>query len=257
MSEEQQKTDQLMEEEAVSIRERRRKELEQTYTPDSYRVIRKELFAHLRDPAITIRDGSITFNAACITGLEGVIYIKLQISESLGKLTAESCDENDRNALRWCIAKDGKRKSRTMTCQAFTDLIYKTMGWCKDVRYKMLGYLINYQGRQLYIFDLKVPEQFNVKQKEILVDPGEYAQDPAQVPTPPVNTRKGCYSEEIANSFGPTVAEYAQQTSISEADGFISIGMLTGSTDQADSNKPSEESGAEYGQGRVSELGQQ
>ena len=82
-----------------------------------------------RDLSITIRDGSITFNTACIKGLEGVIYIKLQISESLGKLTAERCDENDKNALRWCVAKDGKRKSRTMNCRPFTDLIYKTMGW--------------------------------------------------------------------------------------------------------------------------------
>ena len=37
-----------------------------------YQVVRKELFAHLRDPAIVIRKDSITFNTACITGLEDV-----------------------------------------------------------------------------------------------------------------------------------------------------------------------------------------
>lgn len=36
--------------------------------------MRKELFAHLRDPAIVIRKDSITFNTACITGLEDVVY---------------------------------------------------------------------------------------------------------------------------------------------------------------------------------------
>ena len=232
----------LLTEEAYSIREQRRKELENEYSPDDYRVIRKELFAHLRDPSITIRDGSITFNTACIKGLEGVIYIKLQISESLGKLTAERCDENDKNALRWCVAKDGKRKSRTMNCRPFTDLIYKTMGWDKSIRYKMLGYLITYQGKQLFVFDLKVPEQFNAKQKEILVD----SEESSEAVKPRGGSRKGFYSEEIANSFGPTVAEYNKQIAISESDGFVSIGMLTENADQTGA-EPSGEGGVENG----------
>ncbi len=252
MNEEQENMELLTEEE-YSIREQRRKELENEYSPDDYRVIRKELFAHLRDPAITIRDGSIIFNTACIKGLEGVIYIKLQISENLGKLTAESCDENDKNALRWCVAKEGKRKSRTMNCRPFTDLIFKTMNWDKNIRYKMLGYLIDYQGKQLYVFDLKVPEQFNVKQKEILVD----SEEPAAEEKPKTNTRRGFYSEEIANSFGPTVAEYNQQIAISEKDGFVSIGMLTEKADPADEDKQAEEGGVGHGEGRVPELGLQ
>ena len=252
MNEEQENMELLTEEE-YSIREQRRKELEREYTPDDYRVIRKELFAHLRDPAITIRDGSITFNTACIKGLEGVIYIKLQISESLGKLTAESCDENDKNALRWCIAKDGKRKTRTMNCRPFKDLIFKTMEWDKNIRYKMLGYLINYQGKQLFVFDLKVPEQFNAKQKEILVDSEEAATEEK----PKTNTRRGFYSEEIANSFGPTVTEYNQQIAISEKDGFISIGMLTEKAEATGVEKRAREGEVEHGEGRVPELGLQ
>ncbi len=253
------KTDYLSEDEVLSIREQRREEIEREYSPDDYKVIRKELFAHLRDPAISIRDGSITFNTACIKGLEGVIYIELQISEHLGKLTAKPCNENDKNALRWCIAKEGVRKSRLMSCKPFTDLIYKTMGWDKNIRYKMLGYLITYEGKQLYVFDLKVPEQFDIKhRKQILVESEDMTEDVAEKTVeesvPPVNPRKGYYSEEIANSFGPTVAEYNQQTSISEKDGFVSIGMLTENADQTGAEKQSEGE-AENESGRVPDLG--
>ena len=45
---------------------------EGAFSYDGYQVVRKELFAHLRDPAIVIRKDSITFNTACITGLEDV-----------------------------------------------------------------------------------------------------------------------------------------------------------------------------------------
>ena len=62
----------MLEEEALTkqdaAREERQEELERTFSYDGYQVVRKELFAHLRDPAIVIRNDSITFNTACITG---------------------------------------------------------------------------------------------------------------------------------------------------------------------------------------------
>ncbi len=52
-------------------------ELEKEFSYDGYQVVRKELFAHLRDPAIVIRKDSVTFNTACINGLEDVVYIHI------------------------------------------------------------------------------------------------------------------------------------------------------------------------------------
>lgn len=43
------------------IEPQERKNLESTFSYDGYQVVRKELFAHLRDPAIVIRKDSITF----------------------------------------------------------------------------------------------------------------------------------------------------------------------------------------------------
>ena len=50
------------EEQAENDRDARAEELESTFSYDGYQVVRKELFAHLRDPAIVIRKDSITFN---------------------------------------------------------------------------------------------------------------------------------------------------------------------------------------------------
>ena len=49
------------EEQAEKDRDARAEELESTFSYDGYQVVRKELFAHLRDPAIVIRKDSITF----------------------------------------------------------------------------------------------------------------------------------------------------------------------------------------------------
>lgn len=49
----------MLEEEALTkqdaAREERQEELERTFSYDGYQVVRKELFAHLRDPAIVIQ----------------------------------------------------------------------------------------------------------------------------------------------------------------------------------------------------------
>ena len=64
-------------------RDARAEELESAFSYDGYQVVRKELFAHLRDPAIVIRKDSITFNTACITGLEDVVYVHVMFNNDL------------------------------------------------------------------------------------------------------------------------------------------------------------------------------
>ena len=62
--------------------EERAMEYQQSFSYENFRVIRKELFAHLRDPALTIRPDSITFNTACINKLEDVSHIKIYIDHN-------------------------------------------------------------------------------------------------------------------------------------------------------------------------------
>lgn len=89
-------------EQAENERDARAEELQSTFSYDGYQVVRKELFAHLRDPAIVIRKDSITFNTACITGLEDVVYIHVMFNNDLKRIVVRGCDENDKDALRWC-----------------------------------------------------------------------------------------------------------------------------------------------------------
>lgn len=74
----------------MSEREQRRTEIEQTFDYDGYQVARRELFAHLRDPAIIIRKDSITFNTACIAGLEDVVYVNIMFNSDLKRLVVSA-----------------------------------------------------------------------------------------------------------------------------------------------------------------------
>ena len=206
----------------LSERETKAQEITKAFDPNRMKVVRKELFASLRDPAVTIRDGSITFNTACINGMEDVVYVNLMIDEGIGFLSVTACDENDKDALRWCVAKPDKRKSRRMRCPEFTDAIYNLFNWNKKCRYKILGYQIPFEGKIYYVFDLKVTQIFNEKPKK-----GEKTTDESTEPIE-VDTRTGYYPDDIANTFGVPMEQYKKETAITDMDGFVTMAMLTG-----------------------------
>ena len=206
-------------------------ELEKEFSYDGYQVVRKELFAHLRDPAITIRKDSVTFNTACINGMEDVVYIHMMFNKELKRIVVEGWDENDKDALRWCVAKPDKRKSRKMMGRPFSELIYREMGWEEGCRYKILGYRIQFEGKTLYVFDLNVPEVFLEKKRKQKTDSVKTSESaPVQAEEQPkANTRKGYYPDDIANTFGVSVEQHKEETAFHHMDGYVSVGMLTGS----------------------------
>ena len=215
--------------EQMSEREQRRTEIEQTFDYEGYQVARREIFAHLRDPAIVIRKDSVTFNTACIAGLEDVVYVNIMFNSTLKRLVVKGCNENDKDALRWCVAKPDKRKSRKMSCRLFAELLYKEMGWASDCRYKILGYRIEFEGESLYVFDLIAAEVFHERKKKQSdeVMPTEASAENNEE-MQPVNTRKGYYPDDIAGSFGVPVEQHRQESEVRQMDGYVSVGMLTG-----------------------------
>jgi len=138
--------------------EERAAELEEEFSYEGYQVVRRELFSHLRAPAVTIRYDSVSFNAACIRGLEDVVYIHILINPDTRRMVVKRCDEDDKNALRWCLVHSDKRDSRYVTSRRFSAMLYDLLKWDMNYRYRILGYRIKAEGEQIYIFDLLEPE---------------------------------------------------------------------------------------------------
>ena len=215
-------SEEMTEDELATAKELRRQEIENAFGSYKFVVVRKELFAHLRDPAVVIRNKNITFNTACINAFEDAVYVQIYLCEEEKLLAVKRCEQYDEDALRWCVAKNGKRKSRKMTCPDLTKLLYDLMGWDPKCRYKALGYLVDFDGETYFAFDLIEPEFFHEKPKK------------GEVVTEPVNTRKGYYSDDIAGTFGVPVEEHKKRTQIAFERGFNTVAMLT------DDKKPEE-----------------
>lgn len=172
-------------------------ELAQDFSYDGYQVVRRELFAHLREPAVVIRRDSVTFNTACIAGLEDAVYIQILVNQDNKRMVVRKCEENDKDALRWCIEKPDKRKSRKMSNKLFSAMMYDMMGWNTDCRYKILGHKITHEDETMYIFDLLETEIFMDTKRKKKVNP-DSLEKKEELVTAETDQRPEQNQEEIA-----------------------------------------------------------
>ena len=183
---------------------------EASFTFEGYQVVRREFISHRFDPAMTIKGNSITFNNACISKLEDATHIQFLINPTERKLAIRPCEEGARDAVRWCVMKGDKRKSRQITCKPFTTKLYELMGWQAIYRYRLQGMRISYQGESLYLFDLSSQEAFLPQSRD--PETGRLKRSEAITPS------------EWLDGFGLSVDEHTASQQIDLNEGFITSG---------------------------------
>ena len=212
-------------------------ELAEDFSYEGYQVVRRELFAHLREPAVVIRRDSVTFNTACIAGLEDAVYIQILVNQDNKRMVVRKCEENDKDALRWCVAKPDKRKSRKMTNRIFSAMMYEMMGWNLDCRYKILGHKITFEDETIYVFDLMETEIFlDIKRKKAKKDTEsqsttENANNIEETASSDTDIQRSAeeikrknripfYPKEWKDSFGLPVEEHRKALEVNMLDGY-------------------------------------
>ena len=187
------------------------------------------MFAHLGVPAVTIRKDSITFNTACINGFEDVVYIQILVSANQKRIAIRKCDENDKDALRWCIAKPDKRKTRKIVGKKFSAMIYQMMGWDDTCRYKITGHRIEFQGEPLYVFELQEPEIFRERPKRTKEEQEELAKGMSPEELEELRkreiaeSRKAFFPADAANTFGVPVEEHENRPNFGNPNAYVGM----------------------------------
>ena len=165
------------------------------------------------------------------------VYIQILVNQDNKRMVVRKCEENDKDALRWCVAKPDKRKSRKMTNKIFSAMMYEMMGWNLDCRYKILGHKITFEDETIYVFDLMETEIFlDIKGKRAKKDTEsqttiENANNIEETASSDTDTE--CSAEEIKrknripfypkewkDSFGLPVEEHRKALEINMLDGY-------------------------------------
>lgn len=127
---------------------------------ENYQVVRREFFAHQREPSITFNECKLYVNAACLIRFPQHTAAQVLINRKKQILVLRPCNEGERDSFIWCNDSNGKRKAKAITCKLFYAKLFSLMNWNPTFRYKLLGKLIHANGEYLIVFDLTATEVY-------------------------------------------------------------------------------------------------
>ena len=198
-------------------------ELGDNFDFDGFQVVRREFFAHTKEPSVSFTNCKFYVNAACLSKFPDVDYVQALVNQDKKILALRPCTEYDRDAIMWCNETKGKKKAKQITCKLFFARIFTIMEWNPDHRYKLLGKVIHANGEYLIAFDLNSTEvyerTFNENNK-------------------PRTSRIPVFPEAWKNQFGMSYNEHRQSMQVDIFDGFAVYGFKDNTKKEAD--KPQE-----------------
>lgn len=172
-----------------------------------YEVVRREYFAHLREPAIILQDYKIKLNTACLRKLPDMEYVQMLVNQETKKLAARPCQESEKDSI---AIKTPRGNPRAVTGRLFYAKLFTLMDWNPDYKYKILGKLVQGNDDAILLFDLTAPQIFR---REIISD--------GKVKT----SRTPIFPESWKNQFGLPVEEHRQQLATNQFQGFTVFGV--------------------------------
>ena len=180
-------------------------DMSDTFNLDAFQVVRREFFAHPKEPALTFNDCKLYVNSACLAKFPRADYVQLLINPDAKILALRPCPEGTRSSFQWCSNSKGTRKPKQTTCTIFFAMLFTMMEWNQDYRYRMLGNVIRANGEYLIAFDLTSTETYQRINSETKKKTA---------------SRRPIYPEAWKDQFGLTYHEHQQSMLVNIFDGF-------------------------------------
>lgn len=77
-----------------------------------YEIVRAQFFSTRLNPAMTISEGRITFNTACLKKFEDVEYVEILFNSIERCIAVRPCDKDNINAVKWGTIRNGKLRTQ-------------------------------------------------------------------------------------------------------------------------------------------------
>lgn len=185
-------------------------EIDDSFDFDGFQIVRREFFAHLLEPSVTLSMSKVGFNTACLKKMPNVDYIQYMVDSDKKMLAVRPRHENASNSMLWAKSKNGIKKPRQISGSSFFAKLVALMNWNKDYKYKIIGRFVKSQGQYVLLFDLSSAEVF-----PCTIADGEKRRI----------SRYGMLPEEWKNQFGVPYKEYRQSLAIKTFDNFAVISI--------------------------------
>lgn len=174
-----------------------------------YKKVRADYFPSIDRPGMTIENGKLRFNTACLKKFEDVEYVELLLNTVTNTIAIRPCAEDNPNAIRWGRLREERWVVSTMGCKGLSRTLFSLMNWEDEGRYKFRGQFITQGDQKLLVFELDEPVITKKVEQVIVPEQPDESDEAAEeiVITETVRV----YPAAWANSFGDPVAYLEQK----------------------------------------------
>ena len=140
-----------------------------------YEIVRAQFFSTRSNPAMTISNGKMRFNTACLKKFGEQEYVELLLNTVERCIAIRPCSKDNPNAIRWGRLKDSRWSVSAISCRGLAKTLFDIMEWEEDTRYRFRGEYVGAGENKMLLFQLDEPEM--IKTEEITLPPQEPEQD--------------------------------------------------------------------------------
>ena len=169
-----------------------------------YKKVRADYFPSLERPGMTIENGKLRFNTACLKKFEDVEYVELLLNTVTNTIAIRPCKDDNPNAIRWGRLREERWIVSTMRCKGLSRTLFSLMNWEDEGKYKFRGQFIIQGDQKLLLFKLDEPViTKKVEQVIIPEQPDENAGDAEEIV---ITETVRVYPSAWSDTFGEPVA---------------------------------------------------
>lgn len=183
---------------------------------DGYELPPATQFSMSKKPAVSVKQGLLNFNMACIRLFSGVKYILPMVHPAKKRLTTVPCAEEEASTAEWArYRNDDQWINKQVTSPEFVEKLFRLMHWDRNCRYKVLGRVANSPRGLVLVFDLNEAIMFTQPEEYIDKKTGEIKKRLIKY-----------YPDEYKDRIGKTYNDYmaVRQTNMFESlDGYAGM----------------------------------
>ena len=174
-----------------------------------YEIVRAQFFSTLSNPAMTISNGKMRFNTACLKKFGDEEYVELLLNTVERCIAIRPCSKDNPNAVRWGRLKDSRWSVSAISCRGLAKTLFDIMEWEDDTRYRFRGEYVGAGENKMLLFQLDEPEM--IKTEEITLPPQEPEQDGTEEEQEEIVIKKKMmvFPAAWADSFGRPITSLA------------------------------------------------
>lgn len=174
-----------------------------------YEIVRAQFFSILSNPAMTISNGKMRFNTACLKKFGDEEYVELLLNTVERCIAIRPCSKDNPNAVRWGRLKDSRWSVSAISCRGLAKTLFDIMEWEEDTRYRFRGEYVGAGENKMLLFQLDEPEM--IKTEEITLPSQEPEQDGTEEEKEEIVIKKKMmvFPAAWADSFGRPITSLA------------------------------------------------